>query len=70
MSLEELLPQIHSLAQPDKLQLIKILADDLMVQESAPKQETGSTFPVWTPYGATQAAAVLLQALEEDQEER
>ena len=55
MSISELLPAVHSLPDSDKLQLIRILAEDL----------TGN-LPVWTPPNAFAAADTLLLALQTD----
>ncbi len=65
MSLPELLPEVQALSRLDKIRLIQFLAQQLEQDESdliAP----GRSYPVWSPDTAFSAAAVLLQALEED----
>ncbi len=66
MSISESLPSIHSLPDPEKLQLIRILAEDLTVAGKFPLQDVAGSFPVWTPHGAFSAADVLLHALQTD----
>lgn len=51
MSLTELLPAIRGLTGPDKLQLIRILAEDLTAKRSP--LIPGTAWPVWTPYKPT-----------------
>lgn len=65
MSLTELMPAIRTLTGPDKLHLIRILAEDLAAKESS--LASGTNWPVWAPYNAHGAANVLLAALAEDQ---
>jgi hypothetical protein len=65
MSLTELLPEVQSLSRIDKIKLIQILAQDLERDESS-LIEPGQSYPVWSPDQAFEAAAVLLQVLEEE----
>lgn len=67
MSLNELLPEIQALCETDKLHLISILADDLAKRGGQAK--AGSSYPVWTPYGAGAAADVLMKALRDGEEQ-
>jgi hypothetical protein len=67
MSLAELIPLVNNLSQSDKLSLLKLLAaqlpdTDLKVIFSA------SEYPVWSPYDATEAADILMQMIQDDQE--
>ena len=66
MSISELLPAVHSLPDPDKLQLIRILAEDLAVRPQSPIEHVTGSIPVWTPHGAFAAADDLLAALQAD----
>ena len=66
MSLAELIPLVNNLNQSDKLSLFKLLAaqipdPELQVIFSA------SEYPVWSPYGATEAAQILMQMIQDDQ---
>jgi hypothetical protein len=67
MSLAELIPLVNSLNQSDKLSLFKFLAAqipdaELQVIFSA------SEYPIWSPYDATEAADILMQMIQDDQE--
>ncbi len=67
MSLAELIPLINNLNQSDKLSLFKLLAAQI------PDAElqiifSASEYPVWSPYDATEAANVLMQMIQDDQE--
>ena len=64
MSLLELLPEVRALARIDKLQLIRVLAEDLAQSEEVPPFEAGREYPLWSPDRAYEAAAVLLRELE------
>lgn len=66
MSINELLPSVHSLPDPEKLQLIRILAEDLTRPQRSPLEEVAGDFPVWTPHGAFDGADTLLSALQAD----
>ena len=67
MSLTELIPLVNNLSQSDKLSLFKLLAAqipdaELQVIFSA------SEYPVWSPYDAVEAADILMQMIQDDQE--
>jgi hypothetical protein len=66
MSFAELLPSVRSLSRIDKLQLIQLLAADLAQAEDPAPISAGQTYPLWSPDRAYDAAAVLLQVLEEE----
>ena len=62
MSLTELRPAVRALARRDKFLLVQVLIADLAQEEGTSPIE----YPVWSPYDAHQAAATLLQLLEQD----
>ncbi len=64
MSLLELLPEVRALSRIEKLQLIRVLAEDLARSEEIAPFEPGREYPLWSPDRAYGAAAVLLQELE------
>jgi hypothetical protein len=64
MSLADLLPTVQALPRADKLRLAQLLIVDLARDEGVPLIEADRTYPVWTPYHAYDAAAVLLNFLE------
>lgn len=67
MSLAELIPLINNLSQADKLSLFKLLAAEI---PDAALQVifSESEYPVWSPYDATEAASILMQMIQDDQE--
>lgn len=67
MSLTELISLVNNLSHSDKLSLFKLLATQI------PEAElhvifSASEYPVWSPYDATEAATVLMQMIQDDQE--
>jgi hypothetical protein len=67
MSLTEIIPLVNNLSQPDKLSLFKLLAaqvPDAQLQAIF----SASEYPVWSPYDATEAANILIQMIQDDQE--
>jgi hypothetical protein len=67
MSLAELIPLVNNLSQPDKLSLFKLLAaqvPDAELQAIFSESE----YPVWSPYGATEAANIMMQMIRDDRE--
>jgi len=66
MSFKELLPRVRELPRNDRLRLLQFLVDELAREEGISPLEDGQTYPVWTPYDATDAAEVLLKYLEDE----
>lgn len=66
MSISELLPAIRSLTDLDKLQLIRVLAEDLTDKQQSPLDSINGSMPVWTPHNAFEAADTLFLALQND----
>ncbi|MEH1784916.1 MAG: hypothetical protein V7L23_04775 [Nostoc sp.] len=67
MSLAELIPLINNLSQSDKLSLFKLLAAQIPDAELQ-AIFSASEYPVWSPYDATEAAHILMQMIQNDQE--
>ena len=65
MSLNDVLPDVQMLSRLDKIRLIRVLAQELEVDEDR-LIEPGRSYPVWSPDRAFTAAAALLQALEDE----
>lgn len=61
----ELVEQIRKLNRVDKLELIQILASQLADEENNLIQP-GASYEVWSPYDATEAAHIMLEALKKD----
>jgi len=68
MSLAEVLPEVRSLSRLDKIRLIQLLAQELERDEGE-LIELGQSYPVWSPDRAFTAAASLLQALQDEQDQ-
>jgi hypothetical protein len=62
MSLTELRPAVRALPAGDKFLLVQELIAELAHEEGVPPIE----YPVWSPYGAHDAAAALLKLLEQE----
>ncbi len=66
MTLNELLPLLHELQRADKLRAVQFLVLELAEEEGVKLVETDANLPLWTPYGAYEAADVMLKVLAED----
>ena len=64
MSFAELLPIVQALPQPEKLQLIEILQDEVL--EDISPLEHHKTYWIWTPFNSYGAAEALMNAMSED----
>jgi hypothetical protein len=65
MSIAELLPKLQALPRAEKLQLMQFLIIELAREEGIPLVEEGTAYPIWSPYEAYDAAAVMLKTLDE-----
>lgn len=61
--LVELFPALRELKRAEKLYLIQFLVSEL-AQEESDFIQPGVGYPVWSPYDAFDAAAVMLKALD------
>jgi hypothetical protein len=64
MTLTELLPVLKKLSVSEKIKLIRLLAEDLELQEDIAPLETFKTYDLPTPYNTFGAGAILMQAME------
>ncbi|MBE9116226.1 hypothetical protein IQ249_09995 [Lusitaniella coriacea LEGE 07157] len=64
MTLTELLPAVKQLSILEKIKLIRLLAEDLELQEDIAPLEPSKTYNLPTPYNTFGADAVLMQAME------
>ena len=62
--LVQLFPALRELKRAEKLYVIQFLVSTL-AQEETELIQSGVAYPVWSPYDAFDAAAVMLQALTE-----
>ncbi|MBD1900824.1 hypothetical protein NDI44_03730 [Trichocoleus sp. DQ-A3] len=64
MNLAELVPMVRQLSAPDKLKLIRILAEDLDTNEDISPLEPYKVYYLPTPYEAFGAGETLMQAMQ------
>ncbi|MDM8558472.1 hypothetical protein [Candidatus Parabeggiatoa sp. HSG14] len=65
MSFAELLPIVQALPQPEKLQLIEILQEEVL--EDISPLEHHKTYWIWTPINSYGTAEALMNAMSEDE---
>lgn len=70
MTLAEVLPAIRQLTAPEKLKLIRILAEDLDRSEDISPFEHSKVYALPTPYASFGAVQVLAEALASAPENR
>jgi len=73
ISLTELLPSVHALPRGDKFRLMQELIAELAGEESGAAAQQAAVpveYPVWSPHDAHEAAATLLQLLDQDRREQ
>jgi hypothetical protein len=63
MPLAELMLQIQGLPKIDKLRLMQFLATELVKEENVNFFVEDQEYPVWSPYGCSEAANVLMNLL-------
>jgi hypothetical protein len=63
MTLAEVLPVVRQLTPPEKLKLIRLLAEDLERAEEIFSLERGKVYKLPTPYDSFGAAQALADAL-------
>jgi hypothetical protein len=64
MTLTELLPMVRQLSAPDKLKLIRILAEELDTSEDISPLEPHKIYYLPTPYDSFGAGETLMQAMQ------
>jgi hypothetical protein len=70
MTLAELLPAVQHLSAADKIELIRILAEDLEEGDDISPLVPNKVYELPTPYGTIGAAETLLQAVRTADENR
>jgi hypothetical protein len=63
MTLTELLPAVRQLSAPEKLKLIRLLAEDLDKAEDISPLEPFKTYELPTPYNTFGVGAALMESL-------
>jgi len=66
MSINELAPILSGLDRADKLRVMQLLIQELAREEGA--LLSGNSYPIWSPYASFEAANVLLEALNTEQQ--
>jgi len=61
-TLVDILPEVRSLSQADKLRLMHALVHDLALEAQVALPEPGESQSVWSPYDSFDAADTLLRA--------
>jgi len=65
MTLAEVLPAIQQLSATEKLKLIRILAEDLDIEEDISPLEPFKTYDLPTPYDSFGAGTILMDNLKQ-----
>lgn len=68
MTLADVLPAIRQLSATEKLKLIRILAEDLDIDNNIAPLEPFKTYDMPTPYNNFGAGAILMETLNESNE--
>lgn len=68
MHMTQILPELRKLKRAEKLYVMQFLVSEL-AQEEGELIGPGMAYPVWSPYKAFDAAAVLLDVLRESEAE-
>jgi hypothetical protein len=68
MTLAELIPEVERLSSTDKVKLIRVLAQNLDVDDDISPLEANKTYHLYTPYGCEGAGSVLMSALKSDEQ--
>ena len=68
MTLADVLPAIRQLSATEKLKLIRILAEDLDIDNNIAPLEPFKTYDLPTPYNNFGAGAILMETLNESNE--
>jgi hypothetical protein len=70
MPLTELKSQIQELSKIDKLRLMQFLATELVKEEDVNFFVEGQEYPIWSPYGCSEAANTLMNLLTTKQKQQ
>ena len=63
MTLQELLPELSKLAVTDKVEIIKMLTQEVAQQSAV--FVPGAVYEIWSPYDSAEAAAQLQKMLDD-----
>lgn len=68
MEMTQILPELQKLRRAEKLYIMQFLVSEL-AQEESELIQPGFAYPIWSPYDAFDAAAVMLNVLQESEAE-
>lgn len=68
MEMTQILPELRKLRRVEKLYVMQFLVSEL-AQEENELIQPGVAYPIWSPYDAFDAAAVMLDVLRESETE-
>ena len=69
MTLAEILPTLQALPRAEKLEAIRLLAEELAEEEKILSLiQPGGSYPIFSPYDATEAAAKMQEVLEQERD--
>ena len=68
MTVVELLPELQALPRGDKLRVVQFLVGELAREEESLPFAANAAYPIWSPHDAFEAAAVLQDMLEQEQQ--
>jgi hypothetical protein len=69
MTLAELIPQVQHLSAPDKLKLIRVLAEELDTGEDISPFVPGKVYEILTPWASPGAGSALMNAVESSEQD-
>lgn len=64
--LTDLLPEVKTLSKIDKIRLMQLLISEIALDEGIEPLIDDSTYEIWSPYGADEAAGTLQDLLDND----
>jgi hypothetical protein len=70
MTLTELIPEVRHLSAPDKLKLIRVLAEELDTGEGISPFIPGKIYDIFTPFASPGAGSALMAALESGEQDQ
>ena len=70
MPLAEIKSQIQELSKIDKLRLMQFLSTELVKEEDINFFVAGQEYPIWSPYGCSEAANTLMNLLATKQQKQ
>lgn len=66
-TLTEILPSLRQLTNKEKLKAVQFLVNEIAVEEDAVFEE-GGKYAVWSPFDSGDAAAKLMELLEQEKQ--